>query len=107
MSRTGLLPKRRSGIANPGPKAMNLLRDFPMWLFNDVPEPQPKYARRSVLVIASIAAISIGLFAWTAVSLPWWIALTAGLVLIVLSFVATVNLVDRIVPKKLPKDGDF
>ena len=86
---------------------MDLLRDFPMWLFNDVPERQPKYAYRSLLVIVPIAVISIGFFVWSLIALSMWIALTAGIAIIALAFVAVVIAVDRIVPKKVPTDREF
>ena len=85
---------------------MNPLRDFPLWLLNDVPERQPKYAHRSLLVLIPIAGISIGFFVWSLVVLPLWIALTAGIAAIVLGFVAVQALVNRIVPKRLPPDED-
>ena len=86
---------------------MDLLRDFPMWLFNDVPERQPKYAYRSLLVIVPIAVISIGFFVWSLIALSMWIALTAGIAIIATAFVAVVIAVDRIVPKKVPTDREF
>jgi len=86
---------------------MDLLRDFPMWLFNDVPERPPKYAYRSLLVIVPIAVISIGFFVWSLIALSMWIALTAGIAIIALAFVAVVIAVDRIVPKKVPTDREF
>ena len=85
---------------------MNPLRDFPMWLLNDVPEKQPKYAYRSLLVIVPIAVVSIGFFVWSLVALPLWIALTAGIAVIALAFMAVLGLVNRIVPKKFPTDED-
>ena len=97
-------------IANPrqrGPTAMDLLRDFPAWLLNDVPERQPKYAYLSLLVIIPVFLLLIGLFVWFAASLPWWMAVPMGICAIVLGFFAVVALVGRIVPKKLPTDREI
>lgn len=84
---------------------MDLLRDFPPWLLNEVPERQPKYL--SLLAIVPILLLLIGLRVWLAVSLPWWMAVPMGIGAIILGFLAVVGLVGRIVPKKLPIDREF
>jgi len=61
---------------------MKALRDFPMWLFNDIPERDPRYAHRSLMVILPLATVAIGFFVWSLVALSIWIALTLGLVVI-------------------------
>ena len=86
---------------------MKALRDFPMWLFNDVPERDPKYAHRSLMVILPIATVAIGFFVWSLVALSIWIALTLGLVVMGLAFLAILVAVNRIVPKKLPTDKEM
>ena len=86
---------------------MKALRDFPMWLFNDVPERQPRYAYRSLMVIVPIATVAIGFFVWSLVALSLWIALTAGVALIAPGFVVVLRLVNRIAPKKLPADKEM
>jgi hypothetical protein len=86
---------------------MNPLRDFPRFLLNDVPEVQPKYAYRSLLVIVPIAVVSIGFFVWALVALSVWIALTVGIAIIALGFVTSVRLVSRIVPKRIPTNREF
>jgi len=86
---------------------MKALRDFPMWLFNDVPERQPRYAYRSLMVIVPIATVAIGFFVWSLVALSLWIALTAGVALTALGFVVVLRLVNRIAPKKLPADKEM
>jgi len=86
---------------------MKALRDFPMWLFNDVPERQPRYAYRSLMVIVPIATVAIGFFVWSLVALSLWIALTAGVGLTALGFVVVLRLVNRIAPKKLPADKEM
>jgi hypothetical protein len=86
---------------------MKALRDFPMWLFNDVPARDPKYARRSLMVILPIAAVAIGFFVWLLVAVSIWIALTLGLVVIGLAFLVILVAVNRILPKKLPADREM
>ncbi len=86
---------------------MNPLRDFPRFLLNDVPEVQPKYAYRSLLVIVPIAVVSIGFFVWALVALSIWIALTVGIAITALGFVTSVRLVSRIVPKRIPTNREF
>ncbi len=86
---------------------MKALRDFPMWLFNDVPERDPQYARRSIIVILPIATVAIGFFVWSLVALSIWIALTLGLVVIGLAFLVILVAVNRILPKKLPADKEM
>ena len=85
---------------------MNPLRDFPRFLLNDVPEVQPKYAYRSLFVIVPVAAVSIGFFVWSLICMPVWIALTVGIVAIVLGFFVILRSVDRIVPRKLPANRE-
>ncbi len=75
-----------------------------MWLLNDVPEKQPKYTYRSLLVIFPLATLSIGFFVWAVVKLPLWIALPAGIVVIAFAFILTFRIVNRIIPDHLPKD---
>jgi hypothetical protein len=77
-------------------------RDFPAWLFNDVPEREPKYAYRSLLVIFPVATISIGVFVWALISLPLRLALPIGAFAIGLGFWTVLRLVDRIVSPKFP-----
>ena len=86
---------------------MKTLRDFPTWLFNDIPERQPMYAYRSLMVIVPIATVAIGFFVWSLVALSLWIALTAGVALIAPGFVVVLRLVNRIAPKKLPADKEM
>jgi hypothetical protein len=88
------------------PKAMDLLRDFPVWLFNDIPERPPKYAYRSLLVIFPIAVVSIAFFVWSLIALPIPIALLAGTLSMAVGFIVVLRLVDRIVPKRFPKNED-
>ena len=89
-----------------GLKWTDLLRRFPMWLLNDVPERGPKYARRSLMVILPVAAVAIGFFVWSLVFLSIWIALTLGLVVMGLAFLVILIAVSRILPGKLPAERD-
>lgn len=86
---------------------MKALRDFPMWLFNDVPERDPKYARRSLMVILPVATIAVGFFVWSLVFLSIWIALTLGIVVMGLAFLVILIAVNRILPRKLPVERDM
>ena len=86
---------------------MKALRDFPMWLFNDVPERGPKYAHRSLMVILPVAPVAIGFFIWSLVALSVWMALTLGLVVLGLAFLVILIRVNRIVPRKLPVEKDM
>jgi hypothetical protein len=86
---------------------MKALRDFPMWLFNDIPERDPRYAHRSLMVILPVATVAIAFFVWSLVALSIWIALTLGLVVIGLAFLVILVAVNRIVPKKLPADKEM
>jgi hypothetical protein len=86
---------------------MKALRDFPMWLFNDVPERDPKYAHRSLAVILPVAAVAIGFFVWLLVAVSVWIALTLGLVVMGLAFLVILVAVNQILPKKLPAERDM
>jgi hypothetical protein len=89
-----------------GPSWGDLLRDFPIWLLNDVPEREPKFAYRALLVIIPVAAISIGFFVWCLVALSIWIALTAGIAVLALGFIAVLAAVNRIMFGKMPRHGD-
>jgi hypothetical protein len=86
---------------------MKALRDFPMWLLNDVPERDPKYAHRSLIVILPVATVAIGFFVWLLVAVSVWIALTLGLVVMGLAFLVILAAVNRILPKKLPVEKDM
>ena len=77
-----------------------------MWLLNDVPEREPKFAYRALLVIVPVAAISIGFFVWCLVALPVWEALTAGIAVIALGFIAVLAAVNRIMLGKMPAAKD-
>jgi len=89
-----------------GPKARDLLRDFPMWLLNDIPERQPKFAYRALLVIFPVATITVGFFVWCLVALSIWIALTAGIAVMALGFMVVLAVVNRIMPDKFLTDRD-
>jgi len=86
---------------------MKALRDFPMWLFNDVPERDPKYAHRSIMVILPVATIAVGIFVWLLVAVSIWIALTLGLLVTELALLVILFAVSRILPKKLPVEKDM
>jgi len=86
---------------------MKALRDFPMWLFNDVPERDPKYAHRSLMVILPVATVAVGFFVWLLLAVSIWIALTLGLAVIGLAFLVIIIAVSRILPKKLPVDKEM
>lgn len=77
-----------------------------MWLLNDVPERQPKFAYRALLIIVPVATISIGFFVWCLVALSIWIALTVGIAVIALGFIAVFAAVNRIMLGKEPTDRD-
>jgi len=77
-----------------------------MWLLNDVPERESKFAYRALLVIVPVAAASIGFFVWCLVALPVWAALTAGIAVIALGFIAVLAVVNRIMLGKMPATKD-
>ena len=86
---------------------MKALRDFPMWLFNDVPERDPRYAHRSLAVILPVTAIAVGVFVWLLVAVSIWLALTLGIVVMGAAFFVILLAVNRILPKKLPVEKDM
>lgn len=65
-----------------------------------------KYRYLSVFVIVAVALISIGLFLWFTISLPWWVGLPAGIAVLAAGFLLLLKLVNRIVPKKFPTGED-
>jgi hypothetical protein len=65
-----------------------------------------KYRYRSGPVIVVIALISIGLFVWLAISLPWWAGFPSGVAVIAVGFLVLLKLVNRILPKKFPASED-
>ena len=98
---------RTANGARRSPRALDLLRDFPPWLLNEVAERLPKYAYLLLLVIIPVVFVLVGLCVWLAVSLPWWMSVPMGIAAAALGFLAVVALVDRIVPKKLPAVREF
>jgi len=77
-----------------------------MWLLNDIPERQPKFAYRALLVIFPVATITVGFFVWCLVALSIWIALTAGIAVMALGFMVVLAVVNRIMPDKFLTDRD-
>jgi len=77
-----------------------------MWLLNDVPERDPGFAYRALLVIFPVAAITIGFFVWCLVFLSIWIALTVGIAVMALGFIGVLAAVNRIMLGKTPRDRD-
>ena len=65
-----------------------------------------KYRYRSGPVIVVIALISIGLFVWCAISLPWWAGLPAGVAALAVEFLVLLKLVNHILPKKFSASED-
>jgi NhaP-type Na+/H+ or K+/H+ antiporter len=65
-----------------------------------------KYRYLSMPVIVVVTLISIGLFFWLAISLPWWVGLPAGVAVLATGFVLVLRLVNSIVPKKFPTGED-
>ena len=86
---------------------MKALRDFPMWLLNEIPERDPRYAYRSLAIILPVAAVAIGFFVWLLVAVSIWIALTIGLVVLGLAFLVILFAVNRILPKKMPVERNM
>jgi hypothetical protein len=77
-----------------------------MWLLNDGPERELKFAYRALFIIVPVAAISIGFFVWCLVALSIWIALTAGIGVIALGFICVLAAVNRIMLGKTPAGRD-
>jgi uncharacterized protein (DUF983 family) len=73
----------------------------------EMPERDAKYRYRTIVVTYLIGTVSVGLFIWAAVYLPWWEALALGVVSIALGFLLLLRIVGRILPKNLPKEQDW
>lgn len=69
-------------------------------------ERSAKYRYLSAPLIVVVALISIGLFLWFAISLPWWVGLPAGVAVLAAGFLLVLKLVNTIVPKKFPTGED-
>jgi hypothetical protein len=69
-------------------------------------EQGSKYRYLSMPVIVVVALISIGLFFWFAISLPWWVGLPAGGTALAAGFLLVLKLVNSMVPKKFPMGED-
>jgi hypothetical protein len=69
-------------------------------------EQGSKYRYLSAPVIVVVALVSIGLFLWLAISLPWWVGLPTGVAVLVAGFLLVLKVVNNIVPKKFPSGED-
>lgn len=91
---------------NRGPRATDLLRDFPPELLGQaldgIPERNAKHLYRSLLVIVPIALISVGTLIWCLFALPLWVGLPGGIGAIALGFWVVLHLVNRVMPEKWP-----
>jgi cyanate permease len=71
-----------------------------------LPERDAKYRYLAILALCVIVPVVFGLFFWAAASFAWWKALPLGILLIGAGFFLLLRVVDRILPKKLPRQED-
>jgi len=68
------------------------------------PERDAKYRDLAYLITIPIALVSVAFAVWALWVFPIWRGLPVAIVVVALGFVATLKLLNRMLPKKFPTD---